>query len=90
VPDPVGPAGPPLPVVTSVVEAVARVRGGERVVVVVAPAQVDRVAGVLAVAGGRAPVLVGDPGDPAALAAAAEMAAELGARGDPGGIRGAG
>jgi hypothetical protein len=83
-------SGPPLPVVTSVAEAAARVAAGERVVVVVAPAQAGEVAGLLAVAGSRAPVLLGHPGDSMALAAAAEMAAELGARGDPGGGEGGG
>jgi hypothetical protein len=74
VPDP---AGSPLPVVTSVAEALARVAGGERVVVVVAPAEAAEAAGLLALAGGQAPFLVGEPGDPVALAAAA--------RGAPGG-----
>jgi hypothetical protein len=60
------------------------------VVVVVAPAQAGEVAGLLAVAGSRAPVLLGEPGDPVARAAAAELAAELGARGDPGGTGGGG
>lgn len=83
------PAGSPLPVVTTVAEAQALVAAGNQVVVVVPPEELAGVTGLLEEAVGLSAVLVGDPDDPAVVAAAAEMAAELGARpaprADPGG-----
>jgi hypothetical protein len=76
-------------VVTSVAEAEIRVAAGERVVVVVSADEAAQVA-ALGKAGGLPAVMVGHPEDPAVLAAAAQMAAEMGARPTPGAGSGGG